>query len=86
MGEELEARLAALETRVKALEDNRPGRKGRPILISQDGVCALVPGRDSSICEEASLYRRQQGCKGTACIRKASEYYAEYRRDRAAEA
>jgi hypothetical protein len=82
----LEARVRALEARVAALEDDRPGRKSRPILISQEGVCALEPGRESATCPDASTYRRQQGCKGDACVRLTTEYYANYRRERRADA
>ena len=75
----IEARLASLEARVESLEAERPGRKRIPIVVKADGICGVDPERDAATCEDASLYRRQQGCKGTACKRIASEYWAEYR-------
>lgn len=88
-----EARLAILERsyqnlaeRVETLEGGRPGRKPLPILVSIEGVCGIDPARDSETCPDATLYRRQKGCKGTACLEKASEYYSEYRANRKAEA
>lgn len=74
-----EVRLAALEHRVEALEKGRSGRRGKPILVSIEGVCGVDPKIDSSLCPDASLYRRQKGCQGTACVEKAAEYYADYR-------
>lgn len=75
----IEARLAALEARVGALEGERPGRKRLHIMVSLDDVCGIDPQRNSRTCEDASLYRRQQGCLGIACKREASQYWAEYR-------
>lgn len=75
-----DARLTALEQRVAALEGGRPGRKRMPILVSEDGVCGVEPDSDSETCPYASIYRRQKGCKGTACVNKATSYYAGYRR------
>ena len=82
MSADLEARFAALEARVAKLEGERTGRKGRPVLISMEGVCALDPQRESSTCPDANPYRRQQGCQGDACVRLTSEYYKEYRQKR----
>lgn len=76
----IEARFAALEARIETLEGERPGRKRLPIVVKVDDVCGIDPERDSASCDDASLYRRQQGCKGTACKREASEYWAMYRR------
>jgi hypothetical protein len=75
----LEMRVARLEAQVTALQGERPGRKGLPILVKKDGVCGVDPTSDSSSCPHASLYRRQKGCKGDACVAKAAEYWAEYR-------
>jgi hypothetical protein len=75
-----DARFALLEQRIEALEGARPGRKRRPILVSIDGVCGLDPTRDSKTCPDANLYRRNQGCQGTACLVRAAEYYQERRR------
>lgn len=72
----LVARLSALEERVESLEGERPGRKKLPIVVSQEGVCGVDPGTDSASCPFASLYRRQKGCKGTACVVKSREYHA----------
>jgi hypothetical protein len=74
-----EAAFTQLEKRVEALEKTRSGRKGRPILISAEGVCGLDPDRDSVTCPDATLYRRNQGCMGTACMAKASKYYSDRR-------
>ena len=65
---EVEARLAALEAK------GARGRQARPLLISAEGVCGLDPDRDSAECPDASLYRRKQGCKGTACKQMATDY------------
>jgi hypothetical protein len=75
----IEARLASLEARVESLEGSRPGRKRLPIVVKAEGICGVDPERDAGSCEDASLYRHQQGCKGTACKRIASEYWAQYR-------
>jgi hypothetical protein len=75
-----DTRLARLEARVDALERKRPGRKGLPILVSEEGVCGVDPERDSETCGDASLWRRQRGCLGKACVREAAEYYTEYRK------
>jgi hypothetical protein len=80
MGEhDIETRVAALEARVESLEGERPGRRRQPIVVSAEGVCGLDPQRDSATCPDASIYRRQKGCKGTACQQAASDYYANYR-------
>jgi hypothetical protein len=76
----LEARVANLEARIRTLEGGRPGRKAKPIVVSKLGVCGIDPERDSETCPDASLYRKQRGCKGTACIKKTDEYYTEYRK------
>ena len=76
------ARLNALEERVAALEGGRPGRKRRPILVQEEGVCGVDPEINSETCPHASIYRRQKGCLGTACVNKATAYYAGYKRQR----
>lgn len=75
----LEDRIAALEQRVSFLEKERPGRKMRPNLISQVGVCGLDPHNDPKTCEAASIYRYQQGCQGDKCVKINRDYYAAYR-------
>lgn len=75
-----EARIARLEARVATLESGRPGRKPRPIVISEEHVCGLDPERDSETCPDASLYRHQKGCKGDRCEAIHTEYYENYRR------
>ena len=72
-------RMQRLEERVEALEKGRSGRKGKPILVSVEGYCGVDPERDSTTCPDASIYRRQKGCLGTACKQKSAEYYAGYR-------
>ena len=74
-----ETRIARLEARVEALERTRPGRKGLPILVSEEGVCGVDPKRDSQNCPNASLWRRQKGCLGTACVRASAEYFRKRR-------
>ena len=85
MKNDVEARLISLEERVAHLEMERPGRRRKPIVVSEEGVCGLVPERDSASCHEATVYRRQQGCRGTACELKAKQYYAAYRKSTAAQ-
>jgi len=75
-----EARLARIEARLDALEGQRPGRKAKPVIVSEEGVCGIDPDRNSAVCKDASLWRRQKGCQGTACVRVASEYYGERRK------
>lgn len=78
MSEDLAERVAALEARLDRLETKRKGgRPASPIVVKAKGVCGIDPERDSSACEDASLYRRRQGCQGTACMRVSSEYYKE---------
>jgi hypothetical protein len=74
------ARLTALEQRVESLEKGRSGRKGKPIVVSAEGVCGIDPDRNSKTCPDASLYRRNKGCLGTACQMKSTRYYATYKR------
>lgn len=76
---ELEQRVTALEEQVELLLKGRPGRQLRPIVCSQEGVCGIDPDRDSASCEDASLWRKSKGCKGTACQAISSEYYRNYR-------
>jgi hypothetical protein len=79
--------LTGLLQRVESLEKERPGRRMRPLLASDPGVCGLDPENSSDTCEGASIYRYQQGCRGDACVKVNREYYAEYRRkNRAASA
>lgn len=79
MSTDTNQRITALEQRVEALEKGRSGRRGKPILVSIEGVCGVEPSRESSTCPDASLYRRQKGCQGVACVQKSSEYYSGYR-------
>jgi hypothetical protein len=72
-------RIVSLEKRVEALEKERSGRKPKPVIAVERGVCGIDPDRDSATCPDASLYRRNQGCLGTACLAKASKYYSERR-------
>ena len=70
-----EARLLRIEARLDALEGHRPGRKGLSIIVKQEGVCGVDPERDSATCPNASLWRRQKGCLGTACVEQANAYW-----------
>ena len=72
-------RIKALEQHVDTLLGGRPGRKKIPVTHSERGVCGIDPNIDSASCPHASVYRRQQGCMGDACMRASSEYYKEYR-------
>lgn len=78
----LSQRVTALEEQVTLLLKARPGRQLRPVLVSEDGVCGIDPTRDSSDCEDASLWRRSKGCKGESCVTISSEYYKSYRAKR----
>ena len=60
--------MAQLEARVETLEKARPGRKALPVVISKEHVCGVDPLIDSKKCPHASLYRRQKGCMGDACV------------------
>jgi hypothetical protein len=72
-------KVEALNKRVESLEASRPGRKAKPLIaLRQDGVCAVSPDIDSSECPNASIFRYQQGCHGTAC--KARQHNAYERR------
>ena len=63
------------------LESERPGRKAKPLIaLRQDGVCAVSPDINSAGCPDASIFRYQQGCHGTACKLKQHAAY-ERRRD-----
>ena len=76
--EDLRELVLSLEERVQFLEGKRPGRKPKPIVVSQEGVCGVDPKRDSDSCPDASVYRYQKGCRGLGCERKNSDYYDEY--------
>ena len=82
----VEERMAALSLRISDLEvrmsKGSPGRKSKPLLQREPGVCGLDPSCDSAQCDAANVYRYQQGCLGTACVEKNREYYAEYRERR----
>lgn len=73
-------RIERLERDVEFLKKERPGRKPLPILVSEKGVCGLDPSRDSATCQDATIYRWQRGCLGTACEAKNRDYYDEYRK------
>lgn len=75
----IEERFQAIEQRIASLEKERPGRRMRPNITSQAGVCGINPGADSKECPDASIYRYQQGCLGEKCSKINREYYAAYR-------
>lgn len=75
----MEERVSALEQRVSFLEKERPGRRMRPNVTSQSGVCGIDPSCDSKTCPDASIYRYQQGCQGDRCTEINRAYYADYR-------
>lgn len=77
--ESLEASVDRLRERIEYLESSRPGRKKKPIVAKEKGVCGIDPSRDSTTCPDANLYRHQQGCRGAACCAANTGYYAEYR-------
>ena len=62
------------------VEGTRPGRKPKPIVVSEEHVCGIDPERDSSTCQDASLYRHQKGCKGDQCVAITTAYYDRYRK------
>jgi hypothetical protein len=70
---------ASVEARLDALEGVRPGRKAKHVLVSEEGVCGIDPERDSATCPDASMWRRQKGCLGTACVNQATAYWKERR-------
>ena len=75
-----ETRLAELEERVGVLEKALlPPPKGKPILVSKEGVCGVNPECDSAKCKDASLWRYQQTCRGTACVEVYRNYHRDYR-------
>lgn len=80
MSSATDARIARLEARVATLEGGRPGRKPKPIVVSEEHVCGIDPDRESETCPDASLYRHQKGCKGDRCVQINTEYYERYRR------
>lgn len=75
----VEQRLTALEEQVSFLMKNRPGRRLRPIVVSEPHQCGLDPSRDSASCADASLWRKSNGCKGDACLSVSAQYYKDYR-------
>lgn len=78
----LQREVIALAKRVETLEAERPGRKAKPLVaVRQRGVCAIDPNRDSTTCEDASIYRYQMGCHGEACRARQHDAY-ERRKDR----
>lgn len=80
MSASMEVRVARLEARLDTLEAGRPGRKPKPIVVSEEHVCGIDPERDSETCPDASLYRHQKGCKGDRCVAINAEYYEKYRK------
>jgi hypothetical protein len=78
----VEDRIAALEQRVSLLERERPGRRLRPNVTSQSGVCGINTDCDSKKCPDASIYRYQQGCLGDKCVKINRDYYTAYREKR----
>lgn len=81
----LEERVAYLEQKVIDLEKDRPGRRKKPIAVSQAHVCGVTPGIDATQCPDGSIYRYQQGCRGDKCVQINHDYYAEYRAKKAKE-
>jgi hypothetical protein len=79
----LEERIFALEQKVINLEKERPGRRKKPIAVSQAHVCGVNPGIDSAECPDSSIYRYQQGCRGDTCVQINRDYYSEYRAKKA---
>jgi hypothetical protein len=78
----VEKQSSRLNDAYEVIEHYKASRKGLPILVKEDKVCGVDPERDSTSCPDASLYRHQQGCRGTMCVVKSREYYSEYRASR----
>lgn len=78
-GADLETRLTAVEEKVGFLMKERPGRKYLPVVAKEKGVCGVDPSRDSKTCQDASLWRRNNGCLGDACVAESTKYYKNYR-------
>lgn len=75
----------ALMKRVESLEASRPGRKAKPMIaLRQHDVCAIDPDRDSTTCEDASIFRYQMGCHGALCRAKQHESYVRRKNRRTA--
>lgn len=72
--EEMSERIARLEGKSR--------REAKVPLVKETGVCGLNPEIDSAVCPNATVYRHQQGCMGTACTEVNRRYYAEYRAKR----
>ena len=72
--------MTRLEAQVELLLKERPGRKSMPIVVSEEHVCGVDPDSDSAECPHASLYRRQKGCLGDACVKINNEYYENRRK------
>mgnify|MGYP000508836123 CR=1 FL=1 len=76
----LEDLVAALASELEEVKARRPGPKPAKLVApKQPGVCAIDPDCDSYSCDRASIYRHQQGCRGTACVIKNNDYYADRR-------
>jgi cell division septum initiation protein DivIVA len=75
---DLRHQVLELSERVDALEHRR-STKATPVLVKEVGVCGLNPEINSGACPNATVYRHQQGCMGTACTEVNRKYYAEYR-------
>jgi len=80
--DDIEIRIDIVEKTLAKIQASKPGRKGKPLLTSEIGVCGLDPTCDSATCENATIYRHQQGCRGTACVEINQRYYADYRKAR----
>ena len=52
-----------------------PGRKPRPLLSTEVGVCGLSPECESTTCPDGGVYRYQQGCRGAVCVIANQAYY-----------
>jgi hypothetical protein len=73
---DLQRDVGELKVRVQTLESERPGRKPKPMIApKQRDVCAIEPGRDSTTCPDASIYRYQAGCWGALCRSKQHAAY-----------
>ena len=78
----LEARLARVEARLDSLEGGRPGRKPKPIVVSEEHVCGVDPR-----CDPGHLPRRfavppSEASKGDRCIALTTKYYDDYRKSK----
>ena len=81
--DELAEEISDLKQRISVMEQRtRAGRRPKPLVVKDAGVCCIDPEGSDTDCPHASVYRHQQGCRGAACVSVNQEYYAQYREKR----